>query len=443
MFIRKKKNRSGNISVTIITKIDSIYRVVKSFGSSNTAQGVELLYQKARHHMESLSLQPALFISQEDALIESYLSSIKNGQVQVKGPELVFGKLYDHLGFGKIKEDLFRHLVIARLSYPGSKLKTIDYLYRYLSIEITVDAVYRFLDKLQSSLKEQVEQIAFSHTKSALRNNISVVFYDIEKKFNLSKPIVVADAGLLSNNNVALLEKQGYSYILGARIKNETTDIKQKIINAGLQDGQTRAIKKNEATRLIISYTNSRAAKDEHNRKRGLQRLEKQIKSGRLTKSSINNKGYNKYLKMVGELQIEIDYEKYQQDKQWDGLKGYLTNCRLKDSEIIDHYKQLWQIEKAFRISKTDLKIRPVYHRLRHRIEAHICIAFVAYSIYKELERILQKEKSHLSLKEAADLTHTIYQLNVILPQSKHEKSIILKMDGDQDHLTELINKNV
>lgn len=146
---------------------------------------------------------------------------------------------------------------------------------------------------------------------------------------------------------------------------------------------------------------------------------------------------------MVGELQIEIDYEKYQQDKQWDGLKGYLTNCRLKENKIIDHYKQLWQIEKAFRISKTDLKIRPVYHRLRHRIEAHICIAFVAYSIYKELERILQKEKSHLSLKEAADLTHTIYQLNVILPQSKQEKSIILKMDGDQDHLTELINKNI
>jgi len=506
MFIRKKKNRSGNISVTIINKTGGIYNVVKSFGSSNSAQGVELLYQKARRHLESLSQQPALFISQEDALLESYLSSIQNGQVQVKGPELVFGKLYDRLGFSDIKEDLFRHLVIARLSYPGSKLKTIDYLYHYLSIQITVDAVYRFLDKLQSSLKEQVEQIAFAHTKSVLKNNISVVFYDMttlhfeasdeddlrktgfskagkhqhpqiylgllvaaggftigydifegniyegntlipviekfEKKFNLSKPIVVADAGLLSNNNVALLEQQGYSYILGARIKNETTDIKQKIIKAGLQDGQTMVIKKKDATRLIVSYTTSRATKDEHNRRRGLQRLEKQIKSGRLTKSNINNKGYNKYLKMQGDVHIEIDYEKYHQDKQWDGLKGYLTNCPLKGNQIIDHYKQLWQIEKAFRISKTDLKIRPIYHRLRHRIEAHICIAFVAYSIYKELERILQKEKSHLSLKEAAELTHTIYQLNVILPQSKHEKSIILKMDGDQDHLTELINKN-
>jgi transposase len=506
MFIRKKKNRSGNISVLIVDKSRGVARVLKSFGSSNTSQGVELLYQKARQYIQSLSGQTSLFTSVDDAIIESYLQSIKNGQVQVIGPELVFGKLYDRLGFGAIKEDLFRHLVVARLSYPGSKLKTIDYLYHYLSIEITVDAVYRFLDKLQSSLKEQVEQISFNHTKSVLKN-ISVIFYDMttlhfeasdeddlrktgfskngrhqnpqiylgllvgvggyaigydifegniyegktlipmiekfEKKFNLSKPIVVADAGLLSNNNITLLEKQGYSYILGARIKNETKVIKQKIISANLEDGKTLTIKNKNGLRLIVSYTSGRAAKDEQNRKRGLQRLEKQIKRGRLTKANINNKGYNKYLKMIGDVRIEIDYDKYLQDKQWDGLKGYLTNSKLKQSQVIDNYKQLWQIEKAFRISKTDLKIRPIYHRLRQRIEAHICVAFVAYNIYKELERILQKEKSHLSLKEAAELTHTIYQLNVILPQSKHQKNIVLQMDGDQDHLVELIKKNI
>jgi transposase len=506
MFIRKKKNRSGNISVLIVDKSRGVSRVLKSFGSSNTAQGVELLYQKARQYIQSLSGQTSLFTSVDDAIIESYLRSIKNGQLQVIGPELVFGKLYDRLGFGAIKEDLFRHLVVARLSYPGSKLKTIDYLYHYLSIEITVDAVYRFLDKLQSSLKEQVEQISFNHTKSVLKN-ISVIFYDMttlhfeasdeddlrktgfskegrhqnpqiylgllvgvggyaigydifegniyegktlipmiekfEKKFNLSKPIVVADAGLLSNNNTNLLEKQGYSYILGARIKNESKAIKQKILSANFEDGKTLTIENKNGLRLIVSYASGRAAKDEQNRKRGLQRLEKQIKKGKLTKSNINNKGYNKYLKMVGDVRIEIDYEKYLQDKQWDGLTGYLTNCKLKQSEVIDNYKQLWQIEKAFRISKTDLKIRPIYHRLRHRIEAHICIAFVAYNIYKELERILQKVKSHLSLKEAAELTHTIYQLNVILPQSKHQKNIVLQMDGDQDHLVELIKKNI
>ena len=105
---------------------------------------------------------------------------------------------------------------------------------------------------------------------------------------------------------------------------------------------------------------------------------------------------------MQGDVTIEIDYEKFNQDKVWDGLKGYATNTKLRDKQVIENYKNLWLIEKAFLMSKTDLRIRPIYHRLRHRIEAHICISFTAYCIYKELERLLLKEKSSLSLKKAA-----------------------------------------
>jgi len=93
-------------------------------------------------------------------------------------------------------------------------------------------------------------------------------------------------------------------------------------------------------------------------------------------------------------------------------------------------------------MSKTDLKIRPIYHRLRHRIEAHICISFVAYSIYKELERVLYKEKSTLSLKKAAELTHNMYQITYTLPKSKHTKSKLLKMDDRQAELYQIIQKN-
>jgi transposase len=102
----------------------------------------------------------------------------------------------------------------------------------------------------------------------------------------------------------------------------------------------------------------------------------------------------------------------------------------------------LWHIEKAFRISKTDLQIRPIYHRLRHRIEGHLCIAFTAYSIYKELERVLQKEKAGISVTRAAELTHNMYQLNVVLPESLEQKSILLNMDEEQDKLYQIILKN-
>ena len=98
-------------------------------------------------------------------------------------------------------------------------------------------------------------------------------------------------------------------------------------------------------------------------------------------------------------------------------------------------------LREPFRISKTDLKIRPIYHRLRHRIEGHICISFTAYSIYKELERVLKVENSYLSVKRAAELTHNMYQLKVIRPKSKHLKSILLQMDQEQGDLYQIILK--
>jgi len=140
--------------------------------------------------------------------------------------------------------------------------------------------------------------------------------------------------------------------------------------------------------------------------------------------------------------EVKIDQDKIEKEKIWDGLKGYITNSKLLPEEIIENYKNLWHIEKAFRMSKTDLKIRPIYHRIRNRIEAHICISFAAYSIYKELERILNIEKSALSIKKSADLTHNMYQITYTLPESKHTKSKLLKMDDLQAELYRIVMRN-
>ena len=92
-------------------------------------------------------------------------------------------------------------------------------------------------------------------------------------------------------------------------------------------------------------------------------------------------------------------------------------------------------------MSKTDLRIRPVYHRLRHRIEAHICIAFTAYTVYKELERVLKEENSSISLKTASEITHNMYQITYQLPDSRHIKTTLLKMDEQQEELYQIIQK--
>jgi transposase len=506
VFLRKLKNRSGSISVQIISKSGGKYKVIKTIGCGRTEQDIQKLEHLGKQEMERLSLQPKLFVSEADIMIDNIFDALSNSSIRVVGPELIFGKIYDKIGFNEIDEELFRHLVISRLAFPLSKLKTIEYLYRYQGISVNKDTVYRFLDKLNSQLKERVEQIAFNHTKQILGGNISVVFYDmttlyfesadeddlrktgfskdgkhsnpqiflgllvglggyaigydifegntyeghtlipflekISLKFKLQKPVVIADSGLLSKNNIEALQKQGYEYILGARIKNEAQKIKEKILENKLKDGQIKKIKKDENTRIIISYSEKRAKKDAHNRERGLKRLEKRIKSGKLTKSNINNRGYNKYLKLGGEVSIEIDYEKYKEDSRWDGLKGYITNTKLSSKQIIENYANLWHIEKAFRMSKTDLRIRPIYHQLQRRIEAHICISFTAYSIYKELERILSKEKSKISIEKTKELTHNMYEITYTLPESKHTKSKLLKMDDQQAELFHIVSKN-
>lgn len=121
-------------------------------------------------------------------------------------------------------------------------------------------------------------------------------------------------------------------------------------------------------------------------------------------------------------------------------MKGYLTNTRLPAEAVIGSYGQLWHIEKAFRISKTDLRIRPMYHRRRRRIEAHVLVAFVAYAIYKELERRLKEAGVSISPKRAAELTQTMYEIRFRLPTDPHEHRTLLQMDAEQRQLYDLLH---
>lgn len=260
-------------------------------------------------------------------------------------------------------------------------------------------------------------------------------------RFGFDHPIVVADAGLLSKKNIETLESKGYKYILGARPKNEAQKIKDKILGLKLGYGQVRVIRRDKTSRLIVSMSQKRAAKDVRNRRLGLNRLEKRLGAGRLTKSSINNKGYNRYLEMEGEVSIRINYDKFNADAAWDGIKAYMTNTSLSKQKIIESYSNLWFIERAFRMNKTDLRIRPVYHRLRNRIEGHICICFTAYTIMLELERRLKVEDSDISLERAREITKTMYRLSFRLPESKAERHVILGMTLEQQQLVEIAQK--
>ncbi len=149
MFVRKKQNVSGSQSVQVIQKFRGKYKVVKTIGCATTQHEIERLEQLAREEMNRLSgNQMKLFVTRVMRLIEQAFSLLDNSSIRTVGPKLIFGKIYDYIGFNVIEEKLFRYLVIARLAFSLSKLKTVDYLRCHQGKEIEINVVYRFLDKL-------------------------------------------------------------------------------------------------------------------------------------------------------------------------------------------------------------------------------------------------------------------------------------------------------
>jgi transposase len=487
MFIRKKPNKSGLVSVQVIDKSRGKYKVVKTIGSSKDPSEIErLILEGKRYAQDQMGLQQIDFTDHKK-IFNDVLSSINS--YKLVGIQYVLGKIYEDVGFGQVKEDLLKDLVLYRLVYPKSKLKTTEYLYRYEQKSYSEDDIYRFMDKLYSKHKELVQQISFNHTLKVLDGAIHAVFYDVttiyfetekeddirktgfskdgkhknpqivlgllvsknayplaydifegnkyegdtflpilegfQKKYKFEKLTVVADAGLLSNKNVNELSAKGYEFILGARIKNEKESVKKRILELNLENGQSKVINKDQL-KLIITFSQDRAKKDRYNREKGIKRLEDQMKSNKLTKSNINNKGYNKFLRMEGEVALSLDYQKIEQDAKWDGLKGYLTNSKMSKEEVLENYGHLWQIEKAFRVAKSELKIRPIFHYKKERIEAHICINFIAYKVYKELDRILKIKQPGLSPERVIEIIQNIHEISLITPNNEIIKKTII-----------------
>ena len=147
-------------------------------------------------------------------------------------------------------------------------------------------------------------------------------------------------------------------------------------------------------------------------------RLRKAYSSGRLTKDQVNRRGYNKFLEISKDVQVSICEDKITEDEKWDGLKGYVTNTDLDADRVVAQYHELWVVERAFRISKGTLDMRPMFHFTERRIEAHVCICFVAYKVYKELERIARIVGINMSVDEVLNVARTITTIRMRMPEN-------------------------
>lgn len=385
----------------------------------------------------------------------------------ISGIHDVYGTLFDEIGYQKVLKnparnessvEILRHMVMTRIANPQSKRASVEELEEDFGITISLDKVYKMMDKLDDKAIEKVNELTYQNTLGLCGGKLDLLLYDcttiyfecfnedefkrngyskdckfnqpqvllallvtrdglpvgyqvfpgdtyeghtlipvikeLKKKYNLNKIIFVADSGLLNKDNLAeldSLEENNFEYIVGSRLKNLPKELQGKILNRANYQGDTEEYRIGSFTyhgrKLIVSYSAKRARKDAHDRNKAIERLTKKLKESQSPKEYLSNYGYKKYLKVTGSSSIGLNMEKIEEDSQWDGLHGVVTNAKeLSHEEILGQYKQLWQIESAFRLTKHDLKLRPIFHWKPRRVKAHLAISFMAYTLVKHLE---------------------------------------------------------
>jgi transposase len=224
----------------------------------------------------------------------------------------------------------------------------------------------------------------------------------IKRMAEVDRVVFVADSGLLSKDNLALIEKSEKHYIVAARLKNQPESIKKQILDKGsYQQGDHILLKEivlQGGRRLLVNYTEKRAKKDAHDRQKALYKLQKKINKSKNPESFISNTSHRRYLKIENQQSVKIDEEKIRYAEQWDGLHGVITNINdMPAKDAFEQYCGLWQIEESFRLNKHDLRVRPIYHWTSRRIQAHVAICFMALVCIRHLSYRVKLQYQPLS----------------------------------------------
>ena len=446
-------------------EIDCFYKEGKIW-ADNQVKGEDLFQQHTQQ-------------AEEAYLTNLLLSNIEN--ILHNGTQLILNRVYDSIGYDAVDDYILRQLVISRLTQPMSKSATIEYLKSHFDEDLHLDKIYRYMDKLYNTQQECIQKISVEHTRKILGGKIGLMFYDVTtlyfesdygdgfrepgfskdgkhsqpqivlgllvsqdgyplsysmfngtqyeghtmipivddfvRRFKLDDFVLIADSGLINKKNIDFLKAQGYKYIIGARIKSVNKVERDWLLSLEKVEGYFNETRVAHG-RLIVGYSEKRAKKDAHNRIKGINRLEKAFKAGTISKENINKRGYNKFLVISKDVQVTIDKSNVEQDAKWDGLKGYITNTDLPAAQVYNQYSSLWQVERAFRITKGTIEMRPMFHFTPKRIEAHVCVCFVAYKVYKELERILKENQYKISVDKVLEIAKTVTTLKIKLPNS-------------------------
>ena len=441
--IRVVKTASGSRAVQIIYYQNRDRKIFKHIGSGSTDEQIQALKLAAQDFINQYSPTLPLFEdSKSDNLLLLNRSEFLG--VYYTFFHEITSALISKIGLNRIKKKLLLDLVIMRILEPASKLHSIELLNIYFGLQHRRQSYYKYAPKWLD-LKSKVEEIVVQFAEQKYAFNYDLLFYDVTtlyfetfqedelrqngfskdnksqqpqiliglmvneegfpvayevfsgstfegntilpvvkefiKKHAVKEFTVVADAAMISAENVRELLKNDISYIVGARLGNINAKLIEQIDKSlPRQDGEDIRIKTDNGF-LICSYSAARYRKDKYE-------MDKQIEKA---KALIERPSKNKKLKFTkssGE-KIEINEALIEKTKKLLGVKGYYTNLGeevVNNKMVIERYHELYKIEQAFRISKNDLQTRPIFHFKEQPIRLHILICFMALVISKHIE---------------------------------------------------------
>jgi transposase len=293
----------------------------------------------------------------------------------------------------------------------------------------------------------------------------------LSERFGIRRVIIVADRGLNSKLNLKRIKEKGYDYIVSSRIKSMRKEIQETILNgegyitvkekSGTEEGE--ALDKdrdnlnpqeeifkyklidyvntvrdednklvNLKEKLLVTYSRERAEKDREDRARLIEKAEKLLKNIWTINGSLK-RGGRKYLKETNKMNWELDRDAISKDEMFDGYYAIeVSRTDMDVEDILSAYHNLWKIEESFRIMKSTLEVRPVFHWTEKRIKGHFVVCFLSFLLERTLELMLKENNINASperIKEALN------SLNIALFEID-KKKYYLKIKG-----TDLGNK--
>jgi transposase len=441
--IRTTKTSSGKTAVQVVCYQKRKLIVVRHIGSAQEDQELRALRKSARQWIDRSSKQQSLFSSDAASPVHAL------HQYQYVGfrYNLIYESLSElckRFKFHQLRNHLLIDLVIARIIEPSSKLQSIEYLKEFMGREHRREYVYRQMPTFLKA-KDKVESKVFTIARNEFAFDFSLVFYDVttlyyesfesdglrqfgfskDNKFNQPQIVlgllvsadgfpvgyhlfegntfeghtlipvilrfkrkhkidtftVVADAAMISSENITALHAAHLQYIVGARIANLALHMITSISeNLQRDDGATVRLTTGNGD-LICEFSEKRFLKDKRELEKHILRAEKLLKNpANMKRTKFITSEHQVYRLNTGLIEKTTLLL---------GIKGYFTNLprsEVSDRLVIEQYHNLWHVEQAFRIAKSDLQIRPIYHFKQQMIEGHILICFMALAVCKYLE---------------------------------------------------------